>query len=246
MILERKDPGGAHVLLGDTPGHLLFLTEVVPGIEITPVQRLDDLKVLDRLQRPGAFVFTLPTEKVLAIAADTRLKGSIWAARPVAKRSAAARVLVRQAQAILGGPELSKEVIDAVGDLVVDQCGEDGPPQGMIWAATWALTDPEPPSATQDKWRHPWEGAWAWAAPVPMAARLNVMYRDLTTWVFAMAEDKKGLDRLGVSPSRVKWLERVRMPVSKVDAALVLLSAWRAKPDDGYATALQVGRIFET
>lgn len=29
MLLERKDPGSAHVLLGDTPGHLLFLTEVI-------------------------------------------------------------------------------------------------------------------------------------------------------------------------------------------------------------------------
>jgi hypothetical protein len=78
-----------------------------------------------------------------------------------------------------------------------------------------------------------------------MAARLNVLYRDLCSWALAMAEDKNGLTRLGVSPSRVKWLAQVRMNTTKVDAALVVLSAWRSKPDDGYAAALQIGRIFD-
>ena len=48
-------------------------------------------------------------------------------------------------------------------------------PAAMLWAATWALTDPEPPGAAPDKWRHPWKGAGTWAAPIPMAARLNTL-----------------------------------------------------------------------
>lgn len=247
LVLDRKEPGQGHIVIGELESHVNFLVEALGGAEILPRTSLTDLEALERLGRPGAFIIMLPQERSLTLAPDTRARLSVWAARPIKKRTAAIRVLCRQAVGILGLKDVEKERLDVLGDRVIEQVGEDTMPQAMIWAATWMLTDPEgiTPSDTR-AWKHPWEGAWGWVpSGVPLAARLHVLYRDLAGWVFARDDDRKGGERLGLSPSRFQWLKSVRLSDSKVNAALVVLSAWRSMPDDGYTTALKIGSIFE-
>ena len=247
LVLDRKDPGLGHVVVGDLEPHVGFLVEVLGAAEVIPVAKLEDLQVLERLGRPGAFVYVLAHERNLAIAPDTRTRISVWSARPIKKRSAAVRTLCRKAVTILGLEEVEKERLDVLGDQVIDQTGDDAPPQAMIWAAIWLLTDPNGIQAADAKnWKHPWEHPWNWLPKgVPLAVRLHVLYRDLAGWVFARDDDRKGAERLGITPSKFQWLKQVRLSDTKVHKALLVLSAWRAMPDEGYTTALQISAIFE-
>ena len=243
IVLDKKDPGAGHVVVGaDHPLQVLFLQEVLGGAEVIEVTKLTDEVVLGRLSRPGAFVFVLVHERGLTLSADTRAAVRVWSAGPIKKDSAAVSALVRYAGGILGMEEIDKTTLRLVGNKVIQQCKEDGSPWGMIWAATWFLTDKDNGDET---WKHPWETPWGWANRPPMAARLHVLYRDLAAWVFAREDDRKGAEAIGVSPSRFQWLKGVKMDVRRVDAALVVLSGWRAHPDDGYAAALKVGAVFE-
>lgn len=247
LVLDRKDPGLGHVVVGDLESHVGFLVEVLGEAEVIPVAKLEDLQVMDRLGRPGAFVYTLTHERGMAIASDTRAKVSLWSARAIKKRSAGLRVLCRRAVTILGMEEVEKERLDVLGDQVIDQLGDDAPPQAMIWAAIWLLTDPQGIQVADAKnWKHPWEHPWNWLPKgVPLAVRLHVLYRDLAGWVFARDDDRKGAERLGITPSKFQWLKQVRLSDVKVHKALLVLSAWRAMPDEGYTTALQISAIFE-
>lgn len=243
IVLDKKDPGAGHVVVGaDHPLHVLFLQEVLGGAEVLGVAKLTDEMVLNRLALPGSFIFLIAHERGLALSADTRTMVRVWAAAPIKKDSAAIGALVRYAGGLLGMEEVDKATLRLVGAKVIQQCREDGSPWGMIWAATWVLTDKDP---VEDAWKHPWETSWGWASHPPMAARLHILYRDLAAWVFARDDDRKGAEAIGVSPSRFQWLKGVRLAPRCVDAALVILSAWRTRPDDGYTTALKIGAVFE-
>lgn len=244
LVLDRKDPGGAHVVVGDLQTHVDFLREALGGAEVTEMDKIDDLTTLARLGMPGKFIWVVPSEKALGIAQDVRVKLSIWAAKPIKKRTAAIRSLTRQAMAILGIVEMEKEALDALGDAVISQMGEDAPPQALIWAATWLLTDTEA-VAEGKNWKHPWEDPWGWNRKAPMAARLHVLYRDLAGWVFARDDNRAGAERLGIIPSRLQWLKTIHLDDQKVNRALVALSAWKSHPDDGFTTALIIGTIFD-
>lgn len=244
LILDRKDPGTAHVVIGELQTHVDFLREALGGaVDVQAMDKIDDLTTLNRLGLPGKFIWVIPSEKALEVAQDVRVKLSIWSAKPIKKRTAAIRSLTRQAMTILGLVEIPRETLDAVGDAVIAQLGEDAPPQALIWAATWALTDPESPEGKN--WKHPWEDAWAWNRKAPMAARLHVLYRDLAGWVFARDDNRSGAERLGIIPSRFQWLKTIHLDDRKVNRALVILSAWKTHPDDGFATALKIGAIFD-
>lgn len=247
LVLDRKDPGQGHVVIGDLESHVAFLVEALGGAEVLPVDKLEDLQVLSRLGQPGAFIYTFPHERGLGIASDTRMKLGVWGAKPIKKHSAAIRTLCRQALTILSISEIEKEKLDILGDRVLEQTGEEAPPDAMIWAACWLLTDPDGIVANDTRnWKHPWEHPWNWVpAGVPLAIRLHVLYRDLAGWVFARDDDRRGAERIGVTPSKFQWLKGVRLNDAKVNRAIRVLSAWRAMPDDGYSTALKVSAIFE-
>jgi hypothetical protein len=245
LVLDRKDPGPAHVVVGELSTHVDFLREALGGpVDVQDMDKLDDLTTLARLGMPGKFIWVVSGEKAINLAQDVRVKLSIWAAKPIKKRTAAIRVLSRQAMNILGMTELGKEALDALGDAVISQLGEDAPPQAMIWAATWLLTDQE--GLTEGKnWKHPWEDPWGWNRKAPMAARLHVLYRDLAGWVFARDDNRAGAERLGIIPSRLQWLKTIHLDDQKVNRALVALSRWKSHPDDGFTTALIIGSIFD-
>jgi hypothetical protein len=93
LILDLKDPGPAHAVLG-APGFTLdFLREALGGqeVEVIAVKALDDLAVMSRLGLPGAFIFLLPAEQHLTLAPDTRRRLHIWSTRPIKKHTAAIR-----------------------------------------------------------------------------------------------------------------------------------------------------------
>lgn len=233
------------MVVGELMTHVDFLREALGGpVEVTEMAKLDDLTTLARLGMPGKFIWIVPSEKAVDIAQDVRVKLSIWAAKPIKKRTAAIRVLSRQAMNLLGITELEREALDALGDHVISQLGEDAPPQAMIWAATWLLTDSE--TLVEGKnWKHPWEDPWGWNRKAPMAARLHVLYRDLAGWVFARDDNRAGAERLGIIPSRLQWLKTIHLDDQKVNRALVVLSSWKLHLDDGFTTALKIGAIFD-
>jgi hypothetical protein len=244
LVLDRKDPGRGHVVVGDEhPMQVGFLAEFIGGAEVIPVAKLDDSTALQRLEREGNFIFVLPSERHLGISPDTRAQVKVWEAEPIKKDSAALNALIRQAMVIIHLEELDKTVLRNVGNMVIQQCGDTGSPQGMIWAATWLLTDLT--EVGGEGWKQPWERPWGWTNTEPLAKRLHVLYRDLGAWVFARDDDRKGAERLGVNPSRFQWLKQIQLSERRVDRALCLLSAWRAAPDDGFTTALKIGAIFE-
>lgn len=242
IVLDKRDPGRGHIVVGrDYPAQLLFLQEVIGGAEVLDVPKVTDEMVLSRMNQSGNFIFVVGQERHVAISSDIRASTRLWAAAPIKKDSAALSALVRYAMGILGMEEADKNLLRTVGSKVIQQCKEDGSPMGMIWAATWALTDPDSGDTT---WKHPWEDPWAWTGKTPITARLHLLYRDLCAWVFSRDDDRRGAEQLGISPSRFQWLKGVSMNAQAVDAALVVLSAWRSHPDDGYTTALKVGAIF--
>ena len=247
LVLDRKSPGQGHVVVGDLESHVAFLVDAIGGAEVLPVDNLEDLQALQRLGQPGAFVYALAHERGLHLAQDTRMKLGVWAAKPIKKHTAAIRTLCRQALGILAIPEIEKIKLDILGDRVLEQTGESAPPAAMIWAAVWLLTDPEGIVAVDARtWKHPWEHPWNWLPKgVPLPQRLHVLYRDLAGWVFARDDDRRGAERVGVTPSKFQWLKDVRLSDAKVNQALRVLSAWRLHPDDGCSTALKIGSIFE-
>jgi len=246
MILDLKEPGHAHVVVGGLQTHIDFLQEFLGGItvEVKEVPDLEDLQLMTRIGLPGTFIYLLPASKNVALAADTRKRIHIWSARGIKKHTAAVRILVKQAANILEVEEPEKDLMDSVGDRVVDYCGEEAPPQAMIWAATWILSAPGEP--VPSAWDNPWVSPWTYAKVESIPQRLHTLYRDLVTYVYARIGDKQGIERMGASPSKVKWLAALNLNEDRVGRALTILSIWRAQPDDGYSTALKIGAAFRS
>ena len=246
LILDHKAPGRAHLVVGDVMSHVVFLREHLGGSSVTveTATDLSDLGLMDRLARPGTFILTTGPETRLALAPDVRRHYQLWSAKPIKRRTSAIKTLCREAMAILGMTEPPpKDGLDLIGDRVIDQCGEEAMPQAMIWAASWLLTDAVP--VTGHAWAHPWSDPWAWGKVELIGMRLNVLHRDLVAWVYAKIEDKAGIEKMGLNPSRVAWLRTQRIDPDKAERALTLLSSWRSGlGGSDFQTALRIGRIF--
>ena len=247
LALELKDLGRAHVVVGDLPCHLDFLREILGGqtVAVEHVDTVDDLPLMTRIgQGSSPFIWQVGADRHIALAPDTRKHIHIWSAKPIKKHTAAIRTLARQALGILKAPEPSKEILEDVCDRIIENLGEDASPAAMIWEAVWLLTDPEtvgPPV----QWTNPWEKPWEFAKADNIAERLNSLYKDLVTYVYAKIEDKPGIERMGRSPKKVQWLKTLSLDNSKVEKALTILSQWRASGGgNDYQTALRVGMAF--
>ena len=249
LVLERKKLTSINIVVGGgLSPQVCFLQDVLGGeaVYIEEIAKVGDTEILERLVVPRPQILVVPNQAAVVLADDTLHKISIWSTGPIRKRTAALRAITRKAMTILGITELPEDRLDLIGDLVITQCGEEAPPQAMLWEAIWALTDPAPAGPGEKFWKHPWEDPWKWMPPrVALPYRLNALYRDLGAWVFARDDNKKGAEMMGCSPSKFMYLKDIRIDTSKVDQALVALSAWRARPDNGYSTALQIGAIFE-
>ena len=245
LVLDLKDPGRAHVVVGDSRAQVDFLREFLGGLAVAveDIKTLDDLGLMHRLGIPGPFILVVPADRHVALASDVRKRVHIWSARPIKKHTAAIRALVKEGVRVLAVAEPDKELLDNICDRVIEQCGEDAPPSAMIWAATWILSETETPIGS-GAWTNPWSDPWAWAKVDVLPQRLYVLYRDLVSWVYARVDDKAGIERMGCTPSKVKWLKTLILEEAKVDAALVLLSAWRATTGGDYQVALKIGRVF--
>ena len=248
LALEKSTLGIGHVVIGHLQYHIEFLETVVGGdVEVANKDRVDDLSVTTRLSTDRPFIWVIPSETSYDLARDTRAKVQTWEAKPVQKRSSSIRALVRYAASTNGLGELDKERLNSVCDRVVDTCGEDGMPEAMIWATIGLLYEAFDPLQDAKNWKHPWETPWGWGKKVPLPLRLNVLYRDLAGWVFAKDDNKKGAERLGVTPSKFRWLQTLQLDAGRVERALLVLSSWRGRQDaeEGYRVALRVGLAFE-
>ena len=247
LALEAKRLSPGHVVMGKQVLQVSFLQEILggTGVEVSEQAHVDDMTLLDRLGRPGSFIWIVPNAKALNVAEDVRRRINVWAMLPIRKRTAAIRALVRVAVEALGLKDVTPERIDAVGERVIDQLGEEAPPSSLIWAAAWHLTGAEDSPEKEKYWANPWDKPWSWCPKgVTMPHRLNTLYKLLVAWTFARDDNKSGAEGLGVSPAAYRWLQSERIAPARVDAAICVLSAWRLRQDDGYAVALRIGSIF--
>ena len=249
LVLDRKAAVKVHLVVGPQRAQVNFLGEVIGlghDVQFRDVTSIDDSQVLEALQTKDLVVFHLPGQGRIDIAQDTRNKIGIWSAQPIRRRTAGVRVLVRQAAGFLGMKGLDPERLDVVGDAITDTPGENATPEALIWEAAWHLTDltsGEPGAA----WIHPWADPWAWGrGSFPMSMRLQVLYKDLAGYVFAKDDDWKCAQTLGITPSRFAWLKSLHLSPKKVEAAFILLSAWRtwSDPKEAPRVALQIGAVF--
>lgn len=250
LILERKSPGHVHVVLGGLQGHINFLAEAIAGeapVRFVSLESLHDAPVIEALQGTEPTIFVLARPQGLSLASDIRAKVGVWVAQPLKRRTAGLRVLVRYGVALAGVKPLEAERVDFLGDATLDALGDDALPSSVIWEAAYRSLDPTS-GAAPATWIHPWEDPWAWTrGDFPLPMRLQVLYKDLVGYVFALDNDWKCAQGLGITPARFAWLKTLRLNTRKVDAAIRVISPWRTQPDPAKAAriALQVGWIFE-
>jgi len=250
LILESKAPSHVQIVVGDLLCQINFLAEVMaPGVQVQRIalDRLEDGPVLEALQLPEPVIFVLAKASCLSLAPDTRAKVRVWSAAPIAKRSGAIRVIVRTAMATVGLATLADEQIDVIGGAILDALGEEALPQALLCEACWHLTGATPGTAPA-LWIHPWEHPLNWArSEVPLPIRLHGLYKDLVCYVFALSNDWKCAQALGVSPSKFAWLKTLRLDPGRVERAIVVLSRWRggrAESEQALRVALQISSIF--
>ena len=249
LILDRKVIHAVNTIIGGGVSfHASFLQEMLggPDVEVEELSKFGDIEAMERIALGHPVIVVVPNVAALSLADNTKRLIGIWSSEPIRKRTAAIRALSRRAMLMLGILEINEAQLDLIGDQVITQLGEEAPPQAMLWAATWMLTDPNEIVLSEKLWKHPWDSTWGWAPPgVSIITRLNTLYRDLGAWVFARDDNKKGAEMMGCGPSKFQYLKDVRMDPVKVDKALVALSTWNIRKDSGYSTALKIGAIFE-
>ncbi len=249
LILDRKDPGPWHVVLGEFGSHAAFVAHQLKA-ELIELDRLDDLGLADLKLKHGKTPFVVYLERETACTLGSDAKMSYWASKPIKKRSSSIRALVRAAVQVLGRMEDPEQpVLDGVGDRLVDLLGEGAAPEAYLWGAVWDLTDPKLGDMVSSTWVSVWEKPWAWTAgsKVPLARRLHGLYRDLVGWVFVRADDMVAAKAFGLSPSKVAWLKTLRLDTVKVDQSIMVLSAWRGTqggPEADYRAGMKLSAIW--
>jgi len=249
LILERKSPGHIHVAVGTLQGHIDFLADIVgegKRVRLIRHESLQDAPVLEALQGAEPTIFVVPRSQGLSLASDVRARVGVWVAQSLKRRTAGLRVLVRHGAVLTGCPPMAPERVDFLGDAILDALGEDALPSAVIWEAAGRALDPTAGNAPA-QWKHPWEHPWEWTrGDFPLPMRLQVLYKDLVGYVFALDNDWKCAQGLGITPARFAWLKTLRLNTHKVEEATKILSAWRTQPDPARAgrVALQIGCIF--
>lgn len=241
LVLERKDLSGVHIVVGSECVHQVeFLQAVVGAIEVIVIEGVLTDQTIYARQETNTVVLYVEREQNLQLAEDTRRRVSVWSCGPVAANSAACHSLVRYAARILGR-EVAPELLHSVSAAVVSENGPTSPLGGLVWSALGLIT--KPPATAH--WKQPWESPTAWVPPtVAPSYRLNTLHKDLTHYVYSLDGQRKHQEFPGLSPARFRWLEGLRLDSKKVDATLVILSAWRMAQDDGYIAALKISAIW--
>lgn len=245
MALE-SELGVYHIVLGPLEEQARYLQELVEQQHGTCA--LEEAHKIHDKELVGAepTVWFLGETGKFDLGADAPVQ--FWRADPFEKRGAGINAVVRVAGTLLNQTRLSRDVIDYVGDKILDE-HDQNMIDVLLWDAVWALTDKELEQKAQSKSKrhHPWEKPWEWCkSEQDLNRRLNTLYRDMVGYVYALENDWTSAKRFGLSPSRFAWLKTLRINPTKVDAALVELSKFRGvgAGQDPYAVALKIGSIF--
>jgi hypothetical protein len=235
-----------HVGFGEMSHHANFLASLVSvkhrrTCEVLFVQTLTDEAVM---RTAGPVVWILATN-TLELSNDAEAQITRWDFSPFQRGSAALNAAARYVAVSAGMENLSKEVMDYATSAALEELDSEAPPQSYIWELGWILGDPELTKKLQKReYLQPWEKPWKWVN-YPPEKRLHVLYRDLVGYVLAEDDAWEQAKKFGISPKRFQWLKRLKLRADQVDAALVILSAWRSWQTDPFITALQVGCVFD-
>ncbi len=115
--------------------------------------------------------------------------------------------------------ELTKEKIEQVVNRITKHGVLDV--RGALDRAVRLLVDDvEPFIEWNDPWKHPTE--WL-SQEVDPQLRLNCLYKDLIGWAFVKDNDMENLRRMGISPSKARYLDTLRLDHDKVFESIVVL-----------------------
>lgn len=247
MALERKDLGTKHVCFGDLTSHAGFLAALVSAQHRRPCEALQVQTLTDEaVMRTAGPVVWIIASGTLTLSADAETQVTRWELSPIQKGSAAINAACRHVASSIGMEEVTRELVDYATSATLDELDSEAAPEALLWELNWILSDPEVQRRMQKRERwHPWEKPWKWME-APPERRLHVLYRDLVGWVLAQEDAWDQAKKFGISPKRFQWLKQQKLRPDQVDAAVVVLSAWRSWQTDPFIAALQVGCVFDS
>lgn len=221
FLLQKKASHPNHIVIGDDPAQLTFLSKEL-GIEIEKVDRVTD----DMLVGQSGRLFHVFAGHRIDLSPEMRGKTGFWSAEPIVKGSAAINVIVKYAAAILPfDGKLTREMLDIVGDQVAYK-KKIVDVNVAIWEAVWILTGE---IKRPDRWPEPWEQPIKWINPETMIVekRLHTLYNKLigyTTWLGKGTDAAKAL---GVKPNEIQKYKDLALDPTKVHQTITVLSQWK-------------------
>lgn len=248
MALELGEIGPRHLVLGDRNHQVECLAHLIRqalgSVEIVETEILSDHDVLNAV---CPTIWVVPMLRDGSLAQGTMAGLHKWVSAPMTPGTAGANALVRVAAGYAGVKKPGRATIEAVSRWVMEDNTGDHI-DTMMWDAFWHMTDPRLDARVgEDRGsnQHPWTNAWGWFdGKIPLEKRLHILYKDLAGWVFSQGDDVAQLKRLGISPSKGKWLKELKLPVPKVETTVRLLSAWRSRQGDPYRVAMEISTVW--
>jgi hypothetical protein len=244
MALELPEITPRHLVIGDHNHQVECLAHLVRqalgSVEVIDVEILSDQDVLNSVDPT---IWVIPTLRDGSLAQGTLAGLHKWVSAPLTKGSAGVNSIVRVAAKNLGVRKPLKAIVDFVGSAALEDSDGDNL-DAILWGAQWLLTDPMVEAKSgEDRVHltHPWMASWDWFnIKMPLEKRLHILYKDLMAWVYSQEDNAAQLRKLGVSPSKVKWLKELNLPAKRVHDTLMLLSVWRSRQGDPFRAAMEI------
>lgn len=246
FLLFAKERKKHNILVGQDPGQVLFM-EIATGVQASQVLVVADEDILGKEE---SLLFQVDNLRNIHLSPAVKANVGIWSLSPLVKGSAGVTKLIKHGMSLLRIERLQKGAIDQANDMLVDMFpSEGGPPhirdvRAGICAALWVLTD-DIPTEKPPFWKQPWEAPYDWMTRgVDPIYRLNSLYREAVSWIYAYKGDLESCRMFGVSPAKRMRLSRLKLDIDKMDATVCLLSAWKLERTDPLVVALKISQIW--
>lgn len=238
LLFGQKTLKRNNILIGYDPTQERFVERFL-GLTS---QLKDNIRDEDLLGLSDPVLFRVEHARNLELSPQVRNKTGLYSLEPLTKGSAGVFAIVREAATILG-MEYNQELVANVADLLCKEPIYDVP--ATVWQAVWLLTGP---ILEFKRWPEPWATRDWFPTNVDPQFRLNTLYRDLVTIVYARGNDEDSAHKFGVRPSRFKVLKSIgqNLDLNCVDRSIRELSRWRQQKYNPFVCALKITSIWHS
>jgi hypothetical protein len=249
LFILDKTPKRNQILVGDDPAQVRFAEKILSSfhnfsLECQPAENVTDVHIVGK---DSPQLYRVTQAGMIELSQQGRDTCDIWSLAMIEPNSAAAFVLVKHAAKLIGIDKPKREIVTKISSEVT----KDGVYNifAALWQAAWMLSQPQQETK---QWSRPWESSLEWLPRgEDPAYRLNSLYWELLTYVFAKEDDEAGLKKALASgnkkfyPDTFKRLSKLNLSNSRVFSTFEELSIWRNKHTDPFVCALKIANIWD-